>query len=439
DTTITLGEPDSITASITSDDTTICRGGTAQIHATAGGGNGPPYIYNWTGGLSDTSYHEVSPNTTTSYELTTEDTNGCVSPVKTVTVNVLSPLVVSTLPDDTICPGGTAQLDIASLNGGSAPYSFVWTNSSGDTLDTGQSTSVQPSSTTDYIVHVDDACETTPTSDTMTISLFQGYGGPDVDMAVSDTAGCYPFTVDFTCLVPSNSVQSTFWSFGDGTTSNDSGTTQHTYMEPGCYDVTLEVTSVNGCVEDSTFEDAVCARPYPTADFVFDPPQGNVLDPQVSMLDRSSGAVGYEWSFEHVDSTSSLSSLEMKFPNDEPGSYDVEQWVVNQYGCPDSITKTLIIEGVHQLYVPNAFTPDGDGINDVFRPKGEGIAEEKYRFQIYDRWGKLIFQTKDPREGWDGTINGEEAKNDVYVWKLSLRDAYSGRTYEESGHVTLIR
>lgn len=439
DTLFELTEPDSISLS-TSLDTLICQNGDADLKATASGGNGPPYDYDWNNGMPSDSQHTVSPSSQTVYEVQAEDSLGCLSPVHQIEVDVHPPINVNTRPDDTICPGGSAELEALPATGGNGgPYSYKWFNMNGDTVGTGTNTTVSPNTTMSYVVLATDDCETPAGKDTMTIHIHPGYPGASVNMNVSDDEGCYPHTVDFTSLVPGNEVESTFWSFGDGSTSNDSGTTQHTYMEPGCYDVTLEVTSKNGCVEDSTFEDAVCVRDYPTANFKFDPDRGTVLDPELWLLDRSTGAETYEWRFEHVDSTSSLSELQMEFPNEDSGSYEVTQWVVNEYGCADSITKLAIIEGVHQLYVPNAFTPDGDGQNDVFRPQGEGISQDKYLLRIYNRWGELLFETDDPHEGWDGTKGGEELPHGVYVWELQVKDAYTGEERERQGHVTLLR
>jgi gliding motility-associated-like protein len=439
DTTFFLPEPKRIKTTLTND-TTICKGGTAQLQATPSGGNGPPYTFHWNEGLSDTLYHEVSPNSAKTYKVAVEDSNGCMSDTASTKVEVTPNLFVSTIPDDTICPGGATKLSTITATGGSGiGYKYTWTNMAGDTVGTEETVTVEPQTTMSYVIHLEDNCETPTATDTMTVELFPGYGGADPRMAVSDSEGCRPHEVEFTTLTPSYRVESTFWSFGDGTTSNDSGVTRHTYRDSGCYDVTLEVTSTNGCVEDSTFENVVCARPYPQANYVIRPNRGNVLDPEVSLVDRSVSAEEYEWRFEHVDSTSSMSSLDMEFPDDGPGSYEVEQWVANKYGCADSITKTVIIEGVHQLYIPNAFRPNGNGQNDVFRPQGEGISDSEYHLRIYSRDGGLVFQTKDPNEGWRGRIDGSEAPAGVYVWEIQLKDEYTGKEYEKSGHVTLLR
>jgi gliding motility-associated-like protein len=92
------------------------------------------------------------------------------------------------------------------------------------------------------------------------------------------------------------------------------------------------------------------------------------------------------------------------------------------------------------FYAPNAFTPDGDGINDVFLPLGVGWDIPTFEMYIFDRWGNLIFFTDDYRKGWDGTANkgAEIAQIDVYVWKVNLRDN-TGLRHNFIGHVTIVK
>jgi gliding motility-associated-like protein len=86
------------------------------------------------------------------------------------------------------------------------------------------------------------------------------------------------------------------------------------------------------------------------------------------------------------------------------------------------------------VFIPNAFTPNGDGINDTFGVKGEGIQD--FTLRIYNRWGELVFESKNPRQQWDGLYNGKPAKNDTYVYKLF---ASGSDTETKAGSVTLVR
>ena len=109
-------------------------------------------------------------------------------------------------------------------------------------------------------------------------------------------------------------------------------------------------------------------------------------------------------------------------------------------GCTDStsLENGVTVRGSGEIEFPNAFTPDGHGPaeNETFKPIYRGVIE--YELLIYNRWGELIFQTKDKDEGWNGTINDEPAKPDVYVWK-AIGTFTDGRAFEIAGDVTLIR
>ena len=115
-------------------------------------------------------------------------------------------------------------------------------------------------------------------------------------------------------------------------------------------------------------------------------------------------------------------------------------FVENSFGCFDTITLDVVIEGDYTLFVPNAFTPNDDGINDTFFPKAIGIDEKEFEMYIFNRWGDMIFETDDINEPWDGGANNgrELAKKDVYVWLIYTKDVL-GKKHQYVGHVTLIR
>ena len=127
------------------------------------------------------------------------------------------------------------------------------------------------------------------------------------------------------------------------------------------------------------------------------------------------------------------------FPNDEPGTYDVVLTVTNQNGCQDTARGTVIINGIYLFYVPNTFTPDGDGTNEIFRPYGEGIDFSMYTMLIFDRWGELIYETDQPELGWDGTYKGKPVQVGTYIWKIVAKEQYSTIIHDNFGHVNVIK
>ena len=113
--------------------------------------------------------------------------------------------------------------------------------------------------------------------------------------------------------------------------------------------------------------------------------------------------------------------------------------VTNSYGCVDDTTITVIVQPEFTFFIPNAFTPNGDGLNDIFFGQGIGIA--KYEMWVFDRWGNLIFTCTDINQGWDGTVQGKGGdlcQIDTYVWKVAITDVFD-KKHKFIGHVSLIR
>jgi gliding motility-associated-like protein len=120
------------------------------------------------------------------------------------------------------------------------------------------------------------------------------------------------------------------------------------------------------------------------------------------------------------------------------GNYPITLTVTDINGCQDEVTKNVIIRGEYGIYIPNAFTPDFDGKNDMFGPQGFGISPENYHFMIFDRWGEKLFDTDVLFKPWDGFYKGTRVQEGVYVWKLFFKDI-NKKKHELIGHVTIIQ
>jgi gliding motility-associated-like protein len=130
------------------------------------------------------------------------------------------------------------------------------------------------------------------------------------------------------------------------------------------------------------------------------------------------------------------------FPDLVGFTYPVELWVTNYLGCADSLVKMVEIKDEFLIYVPDAFTPDGDGINDVFHVLGNDIDTEGFELLVFNRWGELVFSSTDPAKGWSGAMgggDGEAVQDGVYPWRLRIASRYSQERREIFGHVTLIK
>jgi len=121
----------------------------------------------------------------------------------------------------------------------------------------------------------------------------------------------------------------------------------------------------------------------------------------------------------------------------DTGTYVVTEIVTSEFGCTDTATRNIIVTPNSALFVPNAFTPNHDGLNDRFFVSGDGIMESDFNLRIFDRWGRLVFFTPDLHAAWDGLIAGEKAREGVYTWLIYYMDV-KYNMHKIKGFVTLI-
>lgn len=118
----------------------------------------------------------------------------------------------------------------------------------------------------------------------------------------------------------------------------------------------------------------------------------------------------------------------------------IELIAESDWGCLDTADHTIEVKDPLIFYVPNAFTPDGDQYNNTFQPVfTSGYAPQSYTLLIFNRWGEVIFESRDPNIGWSGHYNGKIVKDGTYIWRIVFSESETGNTIEKTGHVTLIR
>jgi gliding motility-associated-like protein len=251
---------------------------------------------------------------------------------------------------------------------------------------------------------------------------------------VSNVAqNCVPFCADFNVLTASP-LQSINWINSNGGVVNGNGLTK-CFTTDGDYNFTASFTDGNGCSNTASF--VVTAYPKPAADFVWNPsvPLEDTEPTQFKDITITGGPiVEWRWMFINDTYTSNLQSPSFLFVN--VGTYPVAMTVKNKWGCMDTVVNLIKVAEDYGLYIPNAFTPNGDGTNDFFQPKGYGVT--KYTLTIFDRWGEKLFVTTEFAKGWDGNFKGQPCKEEVYVYKVTLTNSF-GKAVEKTGHVTLTR
>ena len=226
------------------------------------------------------------------------------------------------------------------------------------------------------------------------------------------------------------------WDFGNGDTSQMLEP-DYSFAEPGSYNIYFSALSPFGCFVDTQLSAALEILPSPEAGFTIDDSVKSILDPEFSFTDQSVGAVSWQWFFDEYG-TSREEDPVFSFP--DTGLFTVDLIVSHLNGCLDSTSQQLRIEPFQTYFLPNAFTPNGDGDNEVFVGVGYLELISDFEMRIYDRWGDEVFITNEPTEGWDGSNdrNGGVGLPGVYLYVVDYADG-DGENVHLTGTVTLVR
>ena len=346
-------------------------------------------------------------------------------------VTVRTPFVAS-VADVNVCPGQQAVLN-ASGQGGLAGYTYEWlTTPAYDTLGNGESYTYLPTATETLLLVAHDECQQFDTLPVV-VTVYE----PSVpSFTVTPSIGCSPLTVTFTNTM-TGAVAESAWAFGDGNAGTGT-TVTNVYTAVGCYDVTLDVVSAQGCAGSLTLPNAVCLAPDPVANFTFNPQAPTTLNSYISFMDQSSNAASYYWDF-NGEGTSVLENPGFNFGDTDVGNKNICLTVTSEYGCTDQLCRPIHFAEEFLMYVPNVFTPDEDEFNPSFMPVfPEGLAISNYTLIIFNRWGEVLFESHNTEIGWDGTYNNNICKEGAYTWSIVV-GADGQKTKEYTGTVSLLR
>jgi gliding motility-associated-like protein len=473
-----------------SNDTLVCPGQSAQLSASGG----DTYLWSPAASLDDASSPTpiAMPAATTTYEVQIDFANGCsVTQDVTVTVDT-DALDFETVIIDPLC-SGNGSIEVINVSGGVGllTYSLDGVDQAGPLFD-----DLPPE---DYTVSVTDALGCSGTSfvsvnlDTYTIDfdiavinqmcqtpgqlevtsinngigpftfelnnlpepdgLFESLDAANYNISITDSIGC---TGTQAVYIPMDNPVITFDTEvtdvvcstpGSVEVLNFSGTSPYTLVvdgetQPGYIadslasgTHTLVITDANGCL--GTLEVELQYIDTSMALATYNPNIGTI-PLTVNFDNESIGLNDFVWSFGNGDYSNTEDAI---YTYDLPGIYTVELFGYDTInGCFDSLSFEIIAD-IYSLYIPNAFTPDGDGINDYFMPSGSGVDPDNYFLQIFDRWGSPVFETQEIDNPWIGNNrNGEYfVETGVYVYRLQYRFFDSIELLETTGHVTLVR
>ena len=400
---------------------TICINGYTVLEASSDMDPGGEWTYTWDNGLGTGDSQVVNPVVDTDYEVFATDPNGCTSEPQTVTVQVYDSLSVSLDAPDLICGGAFAELEAVDFSGGSgAGYAFNWTWESIPVGTADMYWVDYPPSTGTYCLTITDNCETPAV--TVCEEVVMETPIPAA-FSVDTTKACIPGVFQFESLVDPNLISQTEWFFGDGEVGYEVSPA-HDYTSPGGYDITFNITSLIGC-QYTNFQPnmlQVYARPY--VGFTASPQPTRVPDTHIEFESvNSSNVIDWYWLFDSIQSlgVSDVPHPEFDFPIDAGGEYPVTLVVTDENGCTSQITRIIEIYDMFALYIPTAFSPNNDGVNDAFYVQGADIDPNRFEMRVINRWGNLVFESFDPTKVWYGPADTESehySQDGVYFYSV---------------------
>jgi gliding motility-associated-like protein len=252
-----------------------------------------------------------------------------------------------------------------------------------------------------------------------------------------DSAGCGPFLAQFTNLSLGENL-SYFWSFGNGQTSTEENPSV-TFDVGGPYDVTLTVTNAFGCTSTMVESGYIVSYASPNAAFTISSTGVDYYSGLVEFINNSVNAQFYTWDFGHFSNGSTEVNPTYYYPQWTEGDYIVTLVATDTNGCSDQTQLLISSSETVRLNVPNTVTIDDNGLNELFFPVFSNFEEIlNFKLEIFDRWGELIFETKDIQGGWDGTYRGVDVQSGTYTWKVTYKDL-DGFDYQAVGHINVLR
>ncbi|HAP69294.1 MAG TPA: hypothetical protein DCR04_06135 [Flavobacteriales bacterium] len=361
-------------------------------------------------------------------ELVVETDHGCKD-------TIIKDVIVNATPVISISGIDTCLNNVTVFSNNSSPQDNTITSWDWDFGDATTATGVTASTTyLDYGIYT---VMLTATSDSGCVASgttqIEVFPNPEPAFSLVDAEGCTPHEVLFVneSSIATGQNSEYLWDLGDGTTDS-SPSPLYTYPDSGFYDITLSVTSVEGCNTVITEESAVRANITPVADFSQSANELLFLDAVIELTDESEHVINWDWDLGDGTTSTDASPIHRY---DEPGTYYIALTVTNG-DCEDTKRGVVKVKSNHTFYIPSAFTPDADDINETFFGTGEGVVE--YNMQIHNRWGELLFESNDLDFHWDGTFKGKQVEAGVYAYKFYVLDI-ENRDHQYSGVVHLIR
>lgn len=238
---------------------------------------------------------------------------------------------------------------------------------------------------------------------------------PKATILLSDSVGCQPLNVIFKSIADSTHPATYFWNINN--TSFSDTLINYTFINPGSYSYSVIVKDANNCSDTITKNNVIKVYPKPVVNSYATPQTTSILYPQVTFIDSTSSIHSTLYNFGD-GSTSNITVNHHDYQSE--GAFPYTLIVINNFGCTDTATGIITIYGIASNYVPNVFTPNNDGVNDLFFVKGQSIVSSSMR--IFNRWGSLVHENKDALKGWNGTEDhsGAPCSSGTYFYIIEI-------------------
>ncbi len=406
----------------------ICYGQVVGLQARSGGGLPGAASFNWDNGSSFDSLYSVSPLTSNTYKVVLSDGCTVLNDTANIAVLVRAPLAFTITNTPEVCSGSSASVNVSPSGGVAATYSYSYNPNIGS----GPSFSFIPANSQKVIILLEDACSNSYTDS----FLIQVNPLPSMEITATPNPICQNRVVNFEWTGTANGAMTrSEWKTEGKKFATDLANTSYAYTKPGTYSVDLTIIDSKNCKNDTTFLDLITVEAMPIPDFTFNPLEATLDNPNVFFTNTSKFASSIQWNFGQ-GWFSNNNSEQIEFG--DTGNYLVTLTATNSLGCDSSITKIARVNDVFKLFVPTAFSPDGNNWNEEWRPIGRAI--RKYNVQVFDRWGAKVFESDSPLVSWKGSVNnqGEILPEGIYLYKIRIMDIF-GVTHAKEGTISLIK
>ncbi|MFK7757431.1 MAG: PKD domain-containing protein [Flavobacteriales bacterium] len=420
--------PNPVTGGFSTTQAEFCSPAQVEFTSTATGANS--IIYDFNGNLVNEINTIQNYSISGDYEIIQYATDGCGFDTTSMVLTIHpEPIVTLSISDEAVCSG----LPVSFSTEGEDLEDHAWTfGSAGSANSESPSMNFLNTGVETIQLLAQTALHGCLVELTETVEVFPL---PDLDYELNAQTGCSPFVLE----VESSGSNGTLFNWNLNELSSTDASPEFYLNTPGVYSLEGSATNQYGCAANVIDNAVFILYETPVADFMFNPEEAHILtNPMVSFQSFSEGAEHYLWNFGD-SAESDLENPEHVY--EAAGTYFVGLTASNNEGCSSFISQQVTVKDELTIFVPNSFSPNGDGINDVFIPVVEGNNFTNYHFYIFDRWGNAVFESTTLKDGWIGNVsNGNHyAMNGTYTWlvEVQLKNGDGNRSFR--GEVNIFR